>query len=85
MGDDHLNQLRQADPRGRDGAGVRGSEERQEAGSSTSSGPEPGRAAHSGAEKGQGEPGKDGELEASTTAGVSGDIGPGTETSARYK
>ena len=64
--------------RGWDGAGVGpGSEERQEAGSSTTSRPEPGRAAHSGAEKGPGEPGKDGET--STTAGVPGDIYPGCQ------
>ena len=38
---------------------------------------------HSGAERGQGEPGKDGET--STTAGAPGNIDPGTETSARHK
>ena len=63
----------------------RGSEERQGAGSSTTPRPEQGRAARSGAEKGQGEPGKDGET--SMTAGVSrsGSIDPGAETSTRYK
>ena len=53
-----------------------------EVGGSTTSGSEPGRAAHSGAEKGQGEPSKDGET--STTVGVPGDIDPGTETSTRH-
>jgi hypothetical protein len=54
-----------------------------EAGSSATSGSEPGRAAHSGAEKRQGELGKHGETNA--TAGAPGDIDPGTETSARHK
>ena len=46
----------------------RGSEERQEAGSSNTARTEPDRVAHSSTEKGQGEPGKGGET--STAAGV---------------
>ena len=56
---------------------------RQEAGSSATSGPAPGKGAHSGEEEGQGEPGEDGE--ARTAVGVSGDIDPDTEISARSK
>ena len=52
-------------------------------GSSTTSGSGQGRAAHSDAEKEQGEPGEDDET--NTAAGVPGDTDPGTETSTRYK
>ena len=60
-----------------------GSEEIQEASGSTTLGSKPGKAIHPGAEKGQGEPCKDGKT--STTAGAPGNIDPSTETSARHK
>ena len=60
-----------------------GSEERQKASSSANSGPAPGGEAYPGEEERQGEPGEDGETR--SAVGVSGDIDPGTETSARYK
>ena len=59
-----------ASKRGWDVAWVGGSEERQEAGSSTTSGSEPGRVAHSDVEKGQGGHGKD--RETNMTAGAPG-------------
>ena len=54
-----------------------------ERGTRATSGPRPDRAAHSDAEKEQGEPSKD--CETNMAAGAPGNTDPGTETSARYK